>query len=245
MKIIKIILVFFGFVFMTACHFTEEITIRKNGSGIYNLKIDMSDMTKAIKEMNAQDSVEKPLQNIDSTIYFKDILTQKKDSLSKLSQGERETLEALKDVKLHIKVDEAKGLMLMDFTKAFSDLKDLDKIKDKIEKAHQLQENKIDTTGTIENHDIYYSYDGKHFLRKVVLRTLSESQQERFDAQLQSQQMFLAGSEFELVYHFPKKIKKVNLEHVQFSDDRKTLRIRVPMDSLSRNPALLNLKVDF
>ena len=230
---------------MSSCQFTEEISIHKNGSGVYNLRVDMSAMTKAIKEMNTQDSLAKPMQKMDSIIYIKDILAQKKDSLAKLSQAERKSLEALKDLKIHIQSDEEKGVMLLDFTKEFRNLKDLDKIKTDLEKARQLQDNKGGATDVVENHDVYYSYDGKHFFRKVVLRELSESQQEKYNTQLESQQMFLGGSMFELVYHFPKKIQKVNYKEAQFSEDRKTLRIRVPMDSLSRNPRLLDLKVDF
>ena len=85
----------------------------------------------------------------------------------------------------------------------------------------------------------------KKFERKVVMKELSSEEQEKFEKNQEEYNMFLTGSKYKLIYNFPKKIKNVNFPDAQFSANRKTLIIEVDMDSLLKNPQLLDLKVTF
>jgi len=246
MKNISYVIILFIGIFFTSCQFTEEITINKNGSGQYKLNMDMSAMMGGIGEMGSQnDSIKKEKEKIDTTYYFKDLIEQNKDSIAKLSEKERSSLEALKDIKMHIHLDEEKGEMQYDFILDFKDLSELDNIKTKIERAQKIQDNKGDTEESLENHEIVYSYSKKQFTRKVIMKNLTTEQQETYDAKMEESKMFLGGSMYKLIYHFPKKIKKVNYKEAQFSSDHKTMTIEVSMDSLTKNPMLLDLKVNF
>jgi len=230
---------------LTSCQFTEEITLNKNGSGVYKLNMDMSAMMGAMKGMNQNDSIEKENEKIDTIIFMRDLIEQNKDSISKLSKEQQASLEAIKDLKMHINLDEEKGVMLYDFILDFNNLSELDHIREKIEKAQTLQDSKSDDNPNVENHQIQYSYDNKHFSRQVVMKELNTEEQESYNKSLEDSKMFMGGSKYKLVYHFPDKIKNVNFKAAKFSEDHKTLMIEVSMDSLMKNPQLLDLRIDF
>lgn len=225
MKNLYYLLVLLSTISITSCQFTEEITLKKNGSGQYKLNLDMSAMMGAISEMGQNDSIKKEKEKIDSTFFIKDIIEQNKDSIAQLPEEQRKLIEALKDLKMHIHLDEEKGEMQYDFIVDFKDLSELDNIKRKVEKAQKLQDNKGDAKESIENHDVFYSYTKKHFRRQVVMKELTEEEQEAYEAKMEESKMFLGGSVYKLIYHFPKKIKKVNYKEAQFSSDHKTLTI--------------------
>jgi len=245
MKKAAYLLILFISITFTSCQFTEEITLNKNGSGQYKLNMNMSAMMGAMSEMGQNDSIKKEKEKIDSTFYMKDIIEQNKDSIAQLSKDQQLAIESVKDFKMHIHLDEEKGEMQYDFILDFKNLSELDNIKRKVEKAQKLQDKKGDSEESIENHDIFYTYSKKHFTRKVVMKNLTEEEQEIYNAKMEESKMFLGGSMYKLIYHFPKKIKNVNYKETQFSSDHKTMTIEVEMDSLTKNPMLLDLKVDF
>ena len=245
MKKITYLLIWFVSISFISCQFTEEITLKRNGSGQYKLNMDMSAMVDAMSEMGENDTLKKENEKVDTTFYMKDIIEQNKDSIAQLSKDQQKTIEAIKDIKVHVHFNEEKGEMLYDFILDFDDLSELDNIKSKVGKAQNFQDKKGNSKESIENHDIFYSYNKKHFTRKVVMKNLTTEEQETYDKKMKESKMFLGGSMYKLVYHFPKKIKNVNYKEAQFSSDHKTLTIEVEMDTLIKNPMLLDLKVDF
>ena len=48
---------------------------------------------------------------------------------------------------------------------------------------------------------------------------------------------------YRIVYHFEDKIKSVSINGAKISNDRKTLTIEMPMDTVMKNPFLLDFKV--
>ena len=112
----KKLLLFFLAVTLVSCVFTEELHIKKDGSGSYAFKMDMSKMMVAMKDMGADnDSIKKEPEKIDSIIFFKDILEDKKDSVAQLSEEEQQILKSLEDLKIHLKMNEEENQMNMDF----------------------------------------------------------------------------------------------------------------------------------
>lgn len=245
MKILRYFFVAIIAIVFTSCQFTEEITFNKNGSGSYKLNVDMGAMMSSMSGMQDNDSIKKDPEKMDSIINMKDILELKKDSIAKLSKADKEIINAVKDMKMRIRVDEEKSAMDMDFMLDFKNISEIDDIRKKIEKAQQMQENKGESKEQIENHEVHYFFKKKKFERKVVMKVLSPEEQEKFEKNQAEYNMFLTGSKYKIIYTFPKKIKTVNFPEAQFSANRKTLIIEVDMDSLLKNPQLLDLKVTF
>jgi len=242
MKIIQFL--FIALLTLASCQFTEEITIAKNGSGIYNLSIDMSAMASAMKDMKPNDSIKKT-QRVDSTFYMKDIMKVHKDSIAKLTTAEQQALKEIEALKMHMLMDEEKGEMRLDFSLDFKNISELQNIRKRIEKAQQLQKNKGKSEEDITNHNITYTYTKKRFSRNVNMKNLNTKEQEAYNLKMEETAMFLSGGSYKLIYHFPDKIKDVNYADAQFSKDHKTLIIEVDMDSLSKNPKLLDLEISF
>lgn len=245
MKNISILLVLLSLISLASCQFTEEITIDENGSGKYKLNIDMSMMMDAMKGMENNDSIKKEPEKIDSTFYMKEIIEQHKDSIANLTDAEKESLKAIENLQMRIQMDEEKNTMLMDFMLDFKDLSELDEIKEKVKKAQQLQDKKGQKEENVENHEVKYSYVNDVFKRSVTMKKLTDKEKASYEKTMGQAEMFLSGSMYKIIYHFPKKIKAVSFPDVKYSDDHKTMTIAVAMDSILTNPKILDFEVKF
>ena len=240
---LKTVLLFIGLtIILTSCTFTEEISIANNGSGSYSLKMDMGQMMKSMNGMSPKDSLKKP-KVLDSIVHFKDILEKNKDSIAKLPKNEQLALEALRNMNLHMQVDEEKDKMLMDFNLAFNNVSELKNMQEKITKAQLLSDKKGKDKSMPSKADVNYLFNGKTFKRKVIPKELSEEKLSELERSIKQSGAFLEGSTYRVVYHFEKKIKSVSFRDAKISDDKKTMTIEVPMDSLVKNPMLLNFEV--
>ncbi len=236
---IKTLLLFIGLITsLTNCMFTEEIYINNNGSGNYAFKIDMSEMMKSMGEMSPKDSL-KESKVLDTIVFFKDILEKNKDSIATLDKEDKEIIEALKDLKLHMQVDEEKGKMLMDFKMDFKNISELKNMEQKIAKAQALSDKKKKDKSLPSNSDVSYSFKDKIFSRKVTLKDLSEEQLN----EIKEASSFLEGGLYKIIYHFESEIKSVSFKGAQLSDDKKTMTIEIPMDSIIKNQKLLDFEV--
>lgn len=245
MKNLQFLFITFLAIVITSCQFTEELTINKDGSGNYNLNVDMGGMMSSMSGMKENDSIKTEPEKVDTIINMKDVLEMKKDSISKLSASDKEIINAVKDMKMRVRIDEEKDMMLMDFTLDFNNISDLDDIRRKIEKAQQIQDNKGEDKEPLENHEVQYSFKKKKFERKVIMKDLTPEEQELFEKNQEEYNMFLVGSKYKLIYNFPRKIKTVNYPDVAYKNNRKTMIIEVEMDDILKNPQLLDLKVTF
>lgn len=241
---IKNLLVLFLSVLLTSCIFTEELYIKKDGSGSYAFKMDMSKMMEAMGEMGSEnDSIEKEPQKIDSVMYFKDILADKKDSIAKLSADEQEVLRSLEDLKIRLKMDEEKNQMNMDFLFDFANLNELKNMNERVQKAQAMSDKKNQQNNFQSNTNVEYSFANKTFTRKVTLKDLSEEEQEAYEKNMKQASSMFDETIYRIVYHFDNKIKSVSVEGAKISDDKKTLTIEMPMDTIMKNPFLLNFEV--
>ncbi len=75
------------------------------------------------------------------------------------------------------------------------------------------------------------------------MKDLSEEKLKKVDESIKQSSSFLEGSVYRLVYHFENEIKNVSFKGATISDDKKTMTIEMPMDSIVKNPKLLNFKV--
>jgi len=242
MNIKKILILFVTSVVLISCVFTEELHIKNDGSGSYAFDMDMSQMMEAMKGMSEKDSLKDP-EVLDTIILFKDLLLEKKDSIAKLDAEEKEMLKALEDFTMRMQVDENKGKMLMTFGLDFKNISDLKNMEEKIARAQSLSEKKKADEAMPSNSNTEYSFDGNTFKRIVTLKDLSEEKSGKFDKMVKESASFMEGSMYKLVYHFERKIKHVSFKGAKISDDKKSLIIEMPMDTIIKNPKLLEFEV--
>lgn len=240
----KTFLLFAGLIAgLNSCMFTEELYIKNDGSGQYSFKMDMSEMMESMKDMSNRDSLKEP-EILDTIILFRDLLEEKKDSIQKLSDNEKASLEAIQDLKLHMQVDEKNSKMLLDFGLDFENVSDLKNMQEKISKAQALNENKNEDNDLKSKADVEYSFDGKIFRRNVIMRDLSDEKLQEVERSIKQSSSFLDGSIYKIIYHFESKIKSVSIKDAKISKDKKTLTIEVPLDSVMKNPKWLDFEVN-
>ena len=239
----KTLLLFIGFLTsLTSCMFTEELSIHDNGSGTYAFKMDMSQMMESMKDMSNRDSLKDP-EVLDTIVLFKNILEEKKDSISQLTKDEQILLEGLEDLKLHMQIDEKNGKMLMDFVLDFKDISELKDMQNKIAKAQALSDGKEQDNSLKSKADVEYTFDGKTFRRSVIMKDLSEEKLLEVEQSIKQSSSFLEGSMYRVIYHFESEIDNVSFNGAVISDDQKTLTIEVPLDSVMKNPKWLDFEV--
>ncbi len=239
----KTLLLFIGFLTsLTSCMFTEELSIHDNGSGTYAFKMDMSQMMESMKDMSNRDSLKDP-EVLDTIVLFKNILEEKKDSISQLTKDEQILLEGLEDLKLHMQIDEKNGKMLMDFVLDFKDISELKDMQNKIAKAQALSDGKEQDNSLKSKADVEYTFDGKTFRRSVIMKDLSEEKLLEVEQSIKQSSSFLEGSMYRVIYHFESEIDNVSFNGAFISDDQKTLTIEVPLDSVMKNPKWLDFEV--
>jgi hypothetical protein len=222
--------------------FTEELHIKNDGSGSYAFDMDMSQMMESMKGMSQKDSLKDP-EVLDTIILFKDILLEYKDSIAKLDAQEKEMIKALEDFTMRMQVDEDKGKMLMTFGLDFKNISDLKNMEEKIARAQNLSDNKKANNIMPSNSNTEYSFNGNTFKRIVTLKDLSKEKSDEFDKMVKQSGSFLEGSNYRLVYHFESAIQHVSFKGAKISDDKKTLIIEMPMDTIINNPKLLEFEV--
>lgn len=230
---------------LTSCNFTEKIVIEENGSGTYNMDMDMSEfMSFALSMKDSSDTDGDFNEVMDSTIYFSDVLEEKKDSIAKLPEEERMVLESMKDAKMHMFVDEENGKMLMNFIYDFKNVDNLKEIHKQVSKAYSVSNNKENKSSASPN-KTSYTYSETSFKRSVVSTNMTKQERKEYDKSLEEMAMFLSGSTYNIEYSFPKKVKSTNAKNVSYSDDRKTIYISYPFEELLKDESVLDFEVKF
>ncbi len=233
------------------CHFTEEITFKKDGSGTYNVHMDLSQMFASMSEIeaNKEDTTsqnKKVYEYRDTLIDFNEFLETYKDSMDALTPSEQAKLKSLKDIKMRMLMDEKNEVFIMDVFRDFKSIEELKDIQTQIKTAQQLQRDSGGESGSeIEDHTIEYSYTKKKFARTVTMLELTEEEQQQIDEEKKNIKMFNEEGLYKIKYRFPKKIKSTSLEGATISEDRHLLEYQVKMNDLIENPTLLDFEVEF
>lgn len=241
---------FFAAIFLAglalSCNFTEEIHFNEDGSGKLNIHFDGNEMMAMVASM---DSTGTPEKAIDSTLVFKDLLEEKKDSIAQLSPEEQEKLKKLEPFSIRMVVDEEKGMMNFDM---FSEFKKVEEVNDAFnafqdaslmnpppggdkQKAPPMGKNNQTT-------QVKYSFTGSSFKRTIEI--VDEELFKKGLDSMQSAEMFLSGSTYTFKYHFPKKVKSVNVEGATFSLDGKTMTYEVDFLQMMKDPESIILEVE-
>ena len=230
-------------VFVTACNFTEEITINEDGSGKLSINFDGSELM----EMAGEEMMKDNEKAVDSLISFKDILEEKKDSIAQLSPEEQAKLKKLERFNMHMLMDPEAKQMKFDLFSEFKNVNEVNDAFNAFQSASTLGPNSNQGSqpkigGEEPATEVNYNYSGNTFSRtaKIIDQQLF---QQSIDS-LQGAEMFLSGSTYTLKYHFPKRVKSASAEGATFSADGKTLIYEVKFLDLMKDPSVLDLEVE-
>jgi hypothetical protein len=229
-SISKFLILCYFAVLLISCSISEEITFNEEGSLKYSYLIDASEFVKIMP-----DSMNKDLLK-DTLISFKDLLNQKKDSISKLPPESQKKLEALKPLFIKMRQDQKKGefyvLIYGNFINSTSLNSALFALNSIDNSKNNSSENMEFLTYTT------YNWNGKEFNKKSV-----KSESLKNDSVAQSILPFFTGGKFKTQYNFPKEIKKVNNSSAKISQDRKSLSIEYDATDYLITPQKTDLKV--
>ena len=229
---------------LPSCNFTEEIYFNEDGSGKLNIHFDGNEMMTMLASMDSTLSTEKA---IDSTLVFRDLLEEKKDSIAQLSPEEQAKLKKLEPFSIRMVVDHGKGTMNFDMYSEFKKVSEVNDAFNAFQEAGSLGPSLgPDSTSPIKSKrpttKVNYALRGNTFTRKTAIVDQTMFEQE-LDS-LQGAEMFLSGSTYTFKYHFPKRVKRVNVEGATFSMDGKTMVYEVNFLDMMKNPKSMDLKVE-
>ncbi|MEP2278994.1 hypothetical protein [Maribacter sp.] len=242
MRLFKILTVVFITVLVAACNFTEEIYFNEDGSGKMSILFDGNEMMQMIPET---DSTELD-KAIDSTLVFKDLLREKKDSIAQLSPEEQDKLKRLEPFSLRMVVDPDGGVMNFNM---FTDFKKVSEVNDAFN-AFQNASSVGSVAGgktmpggtTEETTTVNYTFKKNTFKRETVI--LNQELFEQSIDSLASAEMFLSGSTYTFKYHFPRRVKSTNIEEATFSMDGKTMIHEVNFLEMMKDPESMVIEVE-
>ncbi|WP_396633472.1 hypothetical protein [Maribacter sp. R86514] len=242
MRLFKILAVIIITVCIAACNFTEEIYFNEDGSGKMSILFDGDEMMQMIPET---DSTELD-KAIDSTLVFKDLLREKKDSIAQLSPEEQAKLKKLEPFSLRMIVDPEGRVMNFNM---FTDFKKVSEVNDAFN-AFQNASSIGPVAGgktmpggaTEETTTVNYSFKKNTFKRETVI--LNQELFEQSIDSLASAEMFLSGSTYTFKYHFPRRVKSTNIEEATFSMDGKTMIHEVNFLEMMKDPESMVIEVE-
>lgn len=228
-----------------SCQFTETMVINEDGSGTIAVEVNMSEMM-AFGGAAATDSMQ---MKLDTIVYMKQFLEERKDSISKLSASEQEKLKKFENFNIHMKMDSETSEMVYDISTNFKDISEANDILNGLEQASNLMPNMDSNSQETKKEEdspeiigVNYSFKKGVFKRDAYIKD-EKMHQQQVDSMKQAE-AFMGGSNYTLNYTFPKKIKKTSNPEATFSEDKKTVKIEAPFIEYFKNPDLLDLEVE-
>ncbi len=228
---------------LVSCQFTETMVLQEDGSGRMSIKMDLSEMM-AVSDEFAKDTT---LVKTDTIISFKDVLREKKDSISKLPKKEQEQLKVMEAYNLHMISDPEAKKMLVDVFIDFKDVSEANDLMEGLEDSDQIFPDMGTNSSTeeepeVNNVAVIYSFKKGVFKRDAYIKD-KELHKKQVDS-LASVGAFISGINYKLKYTFPRKIKKSSSEDATYSLDGKTIELEKSFLEYLKNPDLLDLEVE-
>ncbi|WP_405383990.1 hypothetical protein [Maribacter sp. LLG6340-A2] len=242
MKFLKIFTAVIITVLFVACNFTEEIYFNENGSGKMSIAFDGGEMLQMLPETDST----KLEEVIDSTLVFKDLLIEKKDSIAKLSPEQQAKLKRLEPFKLHMKVDAENGIMNFDMYTDFKNVTEVNDAFNSFQSASAIGPisggKSMPGGATEEATQVKYSFKRNKFKRETII--LDQTLFANSIDSLAGAEMFLSGSTYTFKYHFPRRVKFTNIEEATFSMDGKTMVHEVNFLEMMKDPESMVIEVE-
>ncbi|OIQ28719.1 MAG: hypothetical protein BM564_08065 [Bacteroidetes bacterium MedPE-SWsnd-G2] len=227
-----------------SCQFTEDIYINEDGSGRMAFALDASELMNI-----AGDELKKEaLEDIDSTIVFKEFIALKKDSISRLDQSHQKLFSSIEPLVLHTYMNSDSKALTLDLSREFQDVAE---IEDMFAAMHAMQTLNNDTgeeehnpftaLNSQDGSSLDYTYDGELFER--VVRVYDDKKHQKVLTDLQTISQYFGTSKYKVNYHFSKPVIAVSNSDARISADKKTVSINYNYLDYLQNPEALNLEV--
>ena len=229
---------------------TQDLTINKDGSGIFTNTTDLSNMIAFIKQMGG-DEADK-MQDTDTTIS----LTGVADSIAGLTADQKRIVNK-GTMKLTLNMQNEKLLVKLNFP--FERLTDVELLKDVLPKLSVSALKKLPggdqmpagtggaDSSTIKTFDNFFD---DTISKKLISRTLNKTKyataaDDEFMKSLQ--QMSGMGSPITINYiiNLPRAAKKVEGKAVKLSDNKKKVTVSVTSDDFFDDPSKFEYRVEF
>ena len=239
MRFTHLSLIILSFMFSGCFDILEDISLNKNGTGHYFIKIDMSGLLKdpMMKGLMAGESDE-ALKDMDSVVYFKnfpDSLISDNPDLWK---------------RVHMKVFSNAGKELL-YTSIHLDFKSLDEIAYLSENFEKVM-SKSKGAGTLTDElmsggapsgflskGLTYTLKGKTLSRKSEKMTMKEEEAQN----VEMLKGFMSEVNYQINYTLPGKIKKVTIANA--SVNGKVVATKVKMMDLMEGKVTLDGSIQF
>lgn len=229
---------------------TQEVTINKDGSGLFTNTTDLSNMIALIKQMGGDEAGK--LQNTDTIISLTGIA----DSIAGLSPDQKKIVNK-GAMKLTLNMQDEKLLVKLNFP--FEKLSDIESLKEilpklsvsalkKLPGADQVPAGSGESDSSkIKTFDNYFD---DTLSRKVISKTLNKARyataaDDEFMKSLQ--QMSTMGSPMTVNYviNLPRRAKKVEGKAVKLSDNKKKVTVSVTSDDFFNDPSKFEYRIEY
>jgi len=256
-KLPILLLTLLTFLFSGCFETTEELTIADNGSGTYHVNMNMDglfDMLDAMKSMDTTGQMDSMLaKKMDTTVHF----NQFTDTAKTISAKDK---ALLKNATMHMLMSQADQKIQIDMNFPFPHIEDVQKIMalgrsksvaNVLENSFKKDDNSIPDQGTGQLPDLNGFYDvtiKKGLVQRVV-------NQKRLDSLMKDDQMkemlqsgnsdMLDNIKFNTVIHLPRPAKKCSGDHVQLSDDKKSVTVATTFSDLMQHPQAFTYHVEY
>jgi len=227
-----------------SCQFTETMVMNEDGSGTMRVEVNLNEMMA----FGGQAMADSTIVKMDTIVYMKQFLEEKKDSIAKLSITEQQKLKKLENFNIHIKMDSESSEMVYDISTNFKNISEANDMLNGLEQAGNLMPNPDSNTEIKKEEDspeilgVNYSFEKGVFKRDAYIKD-ERLHQQQVDSMKQAE-AFMGSSNYTLKYTFPKKIKKTSNPEATFSADRKTVTVQKPFLEYFKNPDMLDLEVE-
>ncbi|MCH2490550.1 MAG: hypothetical protein MK211_10410 [Flavobacteriales bacterium] len=240
----RLLVLFVAAVTMISCQFSETMVLNEDGTGRMTIGMDVSEMMAFSGEF-AKDST---MVKTDTTVAFRDILIEKKDSIAKLPKAEQERLKAMENYNVRVLADPETDLMIMSVFTDFKNVSEANDLMKAFEQGEGLMPSTQDVTSESNNSSesdligVRYSYTDGTFTRDSYIKD-EEKHRKQIDS-LKEAEAFMSGMKYNLKYTFPKRIKSSSIEDATFSLDGKTIEVERTFLAYFKNPDVLDLVVE-
>jgi len=203
---------------MVSCNIQERIVFNQDMGGTYHMDMDVSTLMAFAGQSEFSDP-EKESAKIDTTVVFSEMMEIYRDSISQLSDEERQNIERLEGFTLQLKMDEEEGVFIIDMGKDFQDFSELTQIvNDGDEVMNFAKRLEAQNKETIEEEED----------SPGVAEMMKE-----FDELLENSYMTLE-------YVFPRKVKSVSNEFATINEDGQSVTCKVSWKVLMDDDSVLN-----
>ncbi|RVU00891.1 hypothetical protein EOD41_09660 [Mucilaginibacter limnophilus] len=231
----------------------ERYTFRADGSCRVVYGFDMSRAVSVLKNLMTDSVQATPEFSItkDTSLNFYSAIP---DSIQRNMSAEDVQLAKTSD--LSVKMDLRKSLMKVNVSHVAKNAADLEyylKNISKISMNSQLsaiaknptKKGDIDSQSLMAGQD-YYTYEiTPTRFRRIVDKVKFNAFLKKTQSTLIMAKAMLIDMPYKVVLNFAKPVKKVNNSKAVLSADRKSVTLITDMDEIIKNPAIMNLQVDF